>query len=269
MAWAWHYDQKNQNNKRANQEKSILGKQRPPLPVKQSSFDTSWYIRHSQKSYTLKHCKKQKQRHKQKRHTITIYIKMNRIHEAIILFAILVICSSYVSGAPSSQYHSPDHNRNENITKNNLKSTSSSSTATATAIHQSSRKLKPNDDDDLEEEDDDNASSSSSNDNKKDSKTQRKQPTKYTSIENLESCKPISQCELCQGGHRGGHSGCSDTGRRIKMKCLSVSSSDPDSAEEVTLFTSCNRTAIDEEYLLVSTLVVVHVVVYRNRVMSL
>lgn len=92
--------------------------------------------------------------------------------------------------------------------------------------------------DDGSGDDDDETSSNDDDDNDNHS---------AISLDNFESCLPISQCELCHGGERSGHSACSDTGKRIKMKCHSISH-----ADEVTIFhVSCNRTSIDEEYLVV------------------
>lgn len=178
---------------------------------------------------------------------------MYHIHERII-FTVLAVCSFYASAA-SSEYNVLQHGGNKkhhNIKLPKMEQQQQQILTSSSRIDQSSRNLKRNDDD-VVEDDDDGESSSSSDDNKKghiDKNTQKdnKEQQQQYAMKNLESCTPISQCELCHGGKRGGHSGCSDTGRRIKMKCLSP---ETDSKEEVTLFTSCNRTSMDEEYLLV------------------
>ena len=173
---------------------------------------------------------------------------MYHMHDKII-FTILAICSFYAS-ATNGEYNGlqhighQGHNGIKILTKQQQQQREQQQIlVSSSTIHQSSRNLKRNDDD-AGDEDDDGESSSSSDDNKKMKQQQY-------ALKNLQSCTPISQCELCHGGKRGGHSGCSDTGRRIHMKCLSP---EPDSNEEVTLFTSCNRTSVDEEYLLVSFL---------------
>jgi hypothetical protein len=94
--------------------------------------------------------------------------------------------------------------------------------------------------DDGSDDDDDDEASSNDDDESNDNQS-------VISLDNLESCVPISQCELCHGGKRSGHSACSDTGKRIRIKCNSISDVD----EVTMLYVSCNRTSIDEEYLVV------------------
>lgn len=92
----------------------------------------------------------------------------------------------------------------------------------------------------------------SKEDDEEDDNTENSGSSRNDSLFLFDSCVPISQCELCHGGKGSEHAGCSDTGKRIKMKCQSSSGSSSGDSEEATLFTSCNRTQMDEEYLLVS-----------------
>ena len=64
----------------------------------------------------------------------------------------------------------------------------------------------------------------------------------------IESCVPISQCQMCHGGKRSGHTGCSATGKRIQMKCNVAERN----KKQVTTYVSCSRTPMDEDYLMVS-----------------
>jgi hypothetical protein len=77
---------------------------------------------------------------------------------------------------------------------------------------------------------------------------------------NLDSCVPIGECQLCHGGKRSGHPGCSATGRRVKMSCKPATSASASSAvaadgdnnpKFIIVQKSCNRTSLDEEYIMV------------------
>ena len=87
----------------------------------------------------------------------------------------------------------------------------------------------------------------------------------------LDTCKPLSQCELCRpngytskNNNNDSLSGCKMTGKRIHIQCeveddVNAEGSDivekgsyKDSGNYVTLYTSCKRTVMDEEYLMVS-----------------
>jgi hypothetical protein len=59
----------------------------------------------------------------------------------------------------------------------------------------------------------------------------------------MSECRPVTECELCPGGSRSGHSGCERTGKRAKYKCRTQE------AVSTTFYThqSCTRTVLDEE----------------------
>ncbi len=69
------------------------------------------------------------------------------------------------------------------------------------------------------------------------------------------TCIPISVCELCHGGKRGGHDGCSATGKRVKSKCIV-----PDGGGyKIDIeYRPCYRTPMDEEYVMVRSWTVLY-----------
>ena len=69
--------------------------------------------------------------------------------------------------------------------------------------------------------------------------------------------KPDSQCERCNGGKRSGREGCEETGKRQLFLCESAADEDDDSEVEsevestsFEVYKSCNRTRVDEDYLM-------------------
>lgn len=69
---------------------------------------------------------------------------------------------------------------------------------------------------------------------------------------NLDSCVPIGECQMCHGGKRSGHPGCSATGRRVKMSCKPAAAAEGDNNPKfIIVQKSCNRTSLDEEYIMV------------------
>lgn len=64
------------------------------------------------------------------------------------------------------------------------------------------------------------------------------------------TCVPISVCELCHGGKRGGHDGCSATGKRVKSKCI-LPEGDGGGYKIAIEYRPCNRTSMDEEYIMI------------------
>mmetsp|Transcript_2254 Transcript_2254/g.2726 ORF Transcript_2254/g.2726 Transcript_2254/m.2726 type:complete len:231 (-) Transcript_2254:112-804(-) len=63
-----------------------------------------------------------------------------------------------------------------------------------------------------------------------------------------DTCVSISTCELCHGGKRGGHEGCSATGKRVKSKCIVP---DGNGYKMAIQYKPCNRTPMDEEYVMI------------------
>lgn len=91
----------------------------------------------------------------------------------------------------------------------------------------------------------------------------------------LDTCEPLTQCELCPNSMtskkngKGHDSGCEMTGKRIHIQCQldnedssNNKSGSGEDGDMVKLYTSCSRTVMDEEYLMVSTYIlslVVHI----------
>ncbi len=72
----------------------------------------------------------------------------------------------------------------------------------------------------------------------------------------VSGCKPMGQCELCPGGKRSGKTACEETGRRQEFLCYEDPDigGDDDGSEREVKYQSCKRSAVDEEYLMVSAL---------------
>lgn len=105
-----------------------------------------------------------------------------------------------------------------------------------------------NHDDDYEEEEDgsDDAEEEGSSDH-----GQEEEEGGQTTITSSITCVPVSQCELCNREKRQSEGSCKETGKEIKMKCLVSSQGSMDDVFKYH-YQSCNRTSMDEEYLMVS-----------------